>query len=865
MPIWPHWTEGETGYRMAYDVDLTNCDREPIHLLGRVQRFGYLLCVDNEWNICWASENIEDIAGKAASALIGQAADLVLPREAIHAIRNRLQFLRPRRGVEVVYGVALSTSDDLFDVSVHVTGGRIVMEFEPAESLDGMANEIANVRAAIDQIADLPSMAAVYKQTVRFVRMVLGYDRVMLYQFQHDGSGEVVAEAVKHGKEPFLNLRYPASDIPKQARALYVENPIRLIADVSDEGVPIVGRSEEGEEGTLDLSGSRLRSVSPIHLEYLRNMGVGASMSISIIVNGQLWGLIACHHDLPHRPAMSQRNSALLFGQMLSLIIQMRENAEEKASDNQVVDVTTRISQEVARGSSVVDVLISSASTFMEIIKAEGYAVVHEDIVVMHGSTPAQPDILRICGHLNGLTGNQVFETDHLVSFLPEAGVFADLASGVLSVPISRSPRDYVLFFRAEQVRHVRWAGNPEKPVTLGPNGARLTPRKSFEAWQETVLCRSRPWTARDVRIAVQLRIMLLEIVLSLTDEAGREKKVAAERQELLIAELNHRVRNILGLVRGLISQSNSGGETTSEFVRKLDSRVQSLARAHDHITRQNWSAVSLRQLLQTEAESYLLDRKDRLILSGPSVLLVPQAYSSIALVMHEMLTNSAKYGAMSDRIGRVEISLSIDHGGNLIIRWQEIGGPPVSPPTRRGFGSTIVERTLPFELGGGTEIHYDPAGVRAMFLLPKQYFSLGSSTEEEMTDAVVGSSVAFVPPSSVLIVEDNLIIGLEAEEVFQSLGCAEVVVVSSVKAALQALSQAKNAFDFALLDINLGAETSFDIARRLRGEGVPFAFASGYGDSAKMPDDLGDALNIGKPYDADAIISLLGEVLPAA
>ena len=847
---------------MDENVDLTNCDREPIHLLGKVQKFGYLVAVDNEWNICWASDNIDAMVHRPAATLLGQPADVLLSREAIHAIRNRLQFLRPRRGVEVVYGVGINATEALFDVSVHVTGGRIVMEFEPAEPLDGMANDIANVRAAIDQIAELPSMAAVYKQTVRFVRMVLGFDRVMLYQFQHDDSGEVVAEAVKHGKEPFLNLRYPASDIPKQARALYVENPIRLIADVSDDGVPIVGNAAEAGEGMLDLSGSRLRSVSPIHLEYLRNMGVGASMSISIIVNGHLWGLIACHHDMPHRPAMNQRNSALLFGQMLSLIIQMRESGEEKASDGLVTEVTTRISREVAAGADVVDVLSSSAGGFMELLKADGYAVVQQDHVVSMGAVPAPADILRICSHLNGLSGNQVFETDRLVSFLPEAGAFADIAAGVLSVPLSRSPRDYVLFFRSEQVRNVRWAGNPAKAVTLGPNGARLTPRKSFEAWQETVLCRSRPWTARDIRIAVQLRIMLLEIVLSLTDEAGREKQVAAERQELLIAELNHRVRNILGLVRGLISQSNSGGETTAEFVRKLDSRVQSLARAHDHITRQNWSSAPLRQLLSTESESYLINRKDRVILSGPNIMLVPQAYSSMALVMHEMLTNSAKYGAISDRSGRVEINLSIDAAGDLIIDWQEIDGPPVKPPTRRGFGSTIVERTIPFELGGATSIDYHPKGVRATFRLPKAYFLVDTDPVAQAEEPITEPPTAFQPPRSVLIVEDNLIIGLDAEEIFQSLGSEEVLVVPAVRAAMQAIERRAEPFAFALLDINLGPETSFEIARRLREQGVPFAFASGYGDSGRMPEDLGDEVNIGKPYDTDAITSMLGEVL---
>lgn len=835
-------------------VDLTNCDREPIHLLGKVQPFGFLIAVTQDWIISHVSQNVSDYLSVDPQEMLGRPALDYLPAESIHAIRNRLQFVLPRRGVEVIYDLKAEGTERRFDVSVHFIDTTIVMDFEPSASLNGETNDTANVRNAIDRMADLPSVEAIYSQAVRFVKMVTGFDRVMLYKFALDGSGEVVAEAKRYGMTSFLNLRYPATDIPKQARALYLENPIRLIADVSDDGVPVLHHQKAETDAPLDLSGSRLRAVSPIHLEYLRNMKVGASMSISVVINGELWGLIACHHDKPLVPNMRHRNCALLFGQMLSLVLQTRLAAEEKANDARVAELTTEISRTLSSGANSPELLKSSAQAFSEILQSDGFSVVQDDVILSAGKTPHDDAIRQLCTVLNEQPGNEVFGTHHIAALIDGWADGAGAPAGVLSIPISRSPRDYILFFREELVRKVSWAGDPEKPVTYGPNGARLTPRESFEAWQVTVRDQSAEWTPTDFRVASQLRIMLLEVVLRMTDEAGRQRKVANEKQELLIAELNHRVRNILGLVRGLISQTNSGGETTADFVKKLDSRVQSLARAHDQITRHNWAPASFSELIETEAESYLLDKKDRVIVNGPEVLLAPQAFSSMALVMHEMITNSAKYGAISDRKGRVEVDLSIDDAGGLLVSWKEIDGPPVKAPERRGFGSTIIERTIPFELKGEADIAYDIDGVTASFRVPENFVIAGkgdfavpakkSRPSVEKTDA----------PHSVLIVEDNLIIALDAEDIFRSLGTEEVSVIATVEAAVAEIESRDVPFDFALLDINLGSETSYPLALKLLEMNVPFAFASGYGEDLDTPAELEDIMRISKPYDKEAI-----------
>ncbi len=304
-----------------------------------------------------------------------------------------------------------------------------------------------------------------------------------------------VAEAVQTRQGAIFGLRYPATDIPKQARALYVENPIRLIADVSDE--------------TASQSSAMRRILSPaclisreavcvrfltIHLEYLRNMGVASSMSISIIVNGELWGLIACHHDLPHRPAMSQRNSALLFGQMLSLIIQMRESAEEKASDQSVVTSRRKSRGRVAAGAAVFDVLVSAAGGFMEFLKADGYAVVREQAVVVprlyasRGRNHADRHAAERSPRKEGFSHRppRQFHAgggEHLQMSHPACLPFRFRNRRAITCCSSRR----------EQARLVKWAGNPREGRDAGPDGARLTPRKSFDAWQETVLCEACP------------------------------------------------------------------------------------------------------------------------------------------------------------------------------------------------------------------------------------------------------------------------------------------------------------------------------------------------------------------------------------
>jgi two-component sensor histidine kinase/CheY-like chemotaxis protein len=436
----------------------------------------------------------------------------------------------------------------------------------------------------------------------------------------------------------------------------------------------------------------------------------------------------------------------------------------------------------------------------------------------------------------------------------------------MLALPISRSPRDYVVLFRQEIVRSVRWAGDPHQPKQYGPNGDRLSPRKSFEAWSETVRGRSRPFTAMEQRIAESLRATLIEVVLRMSDDAHAERQQAAERQELLIAELNHRVRNILSLIRGLVRQSRGSAGSIDEFVGELDGRIHALARAHNQITSDNWGPAPLRGLIETEAAAYLGGKSDRVETDGPEVLLDPHAFSTLALVLHELMTNSAKYGGLSDS-GRVHVDWSIDGDGDLVLLWRESGGPPVSPPKRQGFGTTIIRRSIPYDLAGEAEIDFPVTGLCARFVIPARHIGQrgpGSVPRVTIPSAEAGARppIADAPLLSgeVLLVEDSLIIAMDAEDILLRLGAERVTTAGTVRQALDALETIRPTA--AILDINLGTETSLAIADKLRGLGIPYLFASGYGEQAQLPDDHAGVPILQKPYSSDGIAGGLRVVL---
>ncbi|WP_425049411.1 HWE histidine kinase domain-containing protein [Psychromarinibacter sp. S121] len=842
-----------------FAVDLTNCDREPIHVLGRVQSYGCLLAVSPDWFVAHLSANCQDMLGLDPDAVLGVPLTEFLPMQTVHLLRSKLQLLDAGDSVGRIFALDVFEDGRLFDASLHRSGHFYIFEFEPRAGDAADGSEMAMVQGLISRVQRNRTVEEMAHDAARGLKALIGIDRVMVYRFEEDDSGTVIAEAREPQLESYLGLHYPASDIPKQARELYTRSPLRLIADVNDTPSPVV--PAVGPDGKpLDLSLAATRAVSPIHLEYLRNMGVGASLSVSILRRGKLWGLFACHHYSPFYIGYDLRSAVELFAQLFNYELAQAETDAELAEIDRARGMHDRVLAQMSDGQDLMDTFDFVAREMADVIPFDGIAIFSNGHYRARGLAPTEEEFLGLARFLNTAQMSQVYATDCISERYPRGADFSERAAGLLALPISRSPRDYIVLFRQEVARTVTWAGNPEKPAELGPNGVRLTPRKSFEAWQEVVKGHSAAWKPGERRAADTLRVTLLEIVLKLTDEAADARQKANDQQELLIAELNHRVRNILNLIRGLVSQGKGDATNIEAYGQVLDARIHALARAHDQLTQKEWHWVSLKSLIRTEVRAFLSEKAERVHIQGPDVDLSPTAFTTMALVVHELVTNSAKYGALSDSSGSVEILITQRPDGGAELGWREKGGPPVQAPTRKGFGTTIIERSVPFELKGTAHVEYKVTGLEAQFGIPTAHAEPAEAQADgdagDTTDAPVPSGRLTGPA---MVVEDNMIIAMDAADMLEHLGASSVRTVAGVADALKALDDTVPVF--ALVDVNLGDENSLPIAERCRELGVKFALATGYGASDDIVESFPDVPILKKPYTIEHIGEALAEL----
>lgn len=834
-------------------VDLTTCDREPIHLLGRVQDFGCLIAISSDWIVAHASENCSAILGLEPAQLLGASFTDMFPRDTVHALRGRMQALARGDGVTHLFGLDLLSDGRFFNVSIHRANRYIVLEFETADPDEAGTRQdaLSMVQALIGRVQRHRDLDKMLKEAATCLRVLLDIDRVMVYRFEADGSGHVLSESLQNGAESFLGLRYPASDIPKQARALYTRNLLRLISDAQAEGHAIVPPSSPDGE-ILDLSLALTRAVSPIHLEYLRNMGVRASLSGSILRRGELWGLFACHNMTPFHIGFAKRNAVELFVQLFNYELAQLEVETERKDEARARELHDRLMAQMSSGQNLVDMFEPLARELQDVIAFDGIAIYSDGTYIARGSAPTEEEFFGLARFLNRAQSSEVFVTDYLIGGYPEAEGFLDRSAGLMAMPISRTPRDYLVMFRREVAQSVLWAGNPEKPAELGPNRLHLTPRKSFTAWRETVRGRCAPWLPGERRAAETLRVTLLEVVLKMSDAMNETRKKADEQQELLIAELNHRVRNILNLIRGLISQSRGESRDVEAFSAVLDHRIHALARAHDQLTRKNWDWVPIRSLVDTEVEAFLSSEFHRVTVTGDPVDLSPPAFTTMALVLHELVTNSVKYGALSVGSGTVGLDIELSKDGGCRLRWRELGGPVVQPPKSRGFGTTIIERSVPFELRGKAEMRFKVTGLEVDFWLPSSYVRASSVETTMPPEQTSQPQVDVALMGEVLILEDNMIIALDGADMLTELGAEQVHTASRVAEALNIHETQETTF--AMLDINLGDETSIAVCKACEAAGIPFILATGYGGAVDTIDAFPEAALVTKPFSLDAL-----------
>ena len=829
------------------EAGLTACDREPIHHIAAIQSFGGLVAANPDGTLAHASANVAAMLDLAASPAPGTPlADIFAP-EALALIAAALADLTRADVPERRFGIDLAGSGTRFDIALHRSGGLSVIEFEPHARND-FADHVSMIVPVIAQLEAIGDPAELCDTAARLVRQMLGYDRVMVYRFHPDESGEVVAEERAADMEPYLGLRYPATDIPRQARELFRRNRFRVIADMNAEAVPIVPAL--GPEDTpLDLSMSMLRAHSQMHLAYMRNMGVGASLAIAIVRHERLWGMISCHHRTPRLPPFSLRTVAELLSQTFSLMLDRILVTRSESLRERARELNDRLLLRLAGGLALADSLPLIDELLGGAVPHDGLSLLVDGEYRASGAAPDEPAFRTIAPLLAGTLGSGLHVTTRLADEIHEAGVFADTATGALVLPLSHGGRDCLVLWRRPLDRTITWAGDPAK--AKAPPGELLQPRASFAAWTETVRGRSAEWDAEQCEIAARLRRTLIEVVLRMNEELGRERARVAEQQDLVIAELNHRVRNILGLIRALVSQSQAEALSVPGFAAILGGRIAALAAAHENLTAKKWGPASLRNLFETELAPYCSEDRARFRLIGDDVALGPEAYTVLALVVHELATNSAKYGSLSARAGTLEVRLARTAFGDLAVSWREAGGPPVSAPSREGFGSTIIRRSIPHDLGGEAEVRFRISGLEADFLVPQRHLANPAPARHASpAPAPAPDHAPDLPaplPTRVLVVEDSIIIALDIEENLKRLGVGEIRVESSVAGALAAIAESPP--DFAMIDFNLGGESSEPIAAALGAAGIRFALATGYAEGDGAFERLGAAAVLRKPY----------------
>jgi chemotaxis family two-component system sensor kinase Cph1 len=521
-------TRFDVQHLQAENLNLNNLEIESIHKMGQIQSHGVLLVLEEpDLKILQVSQNTSKVFGIPAQNLLNKTLDELFDTFQVDRLKAGLSsdeyfdFVNPtkvwakRKGDEYV----------IFDAVFHRNGDNfLILELEPSSTQENIPflSFYHLARASINQLQETANLRDFCKIIVKEVRKVTGFDRVMLYKFDDDGHGAVIAEERLDTMESYLGLHYPESDIPKVARKLFTSNSIRLIPDADAQRIEIVPALNPINQRPLDLTLSILRSASPCHIEYLHNMGVGASLTISLIKDQKLWGLIACHHKTPKHVSYELRKACEFLGRVIFSEISAREETEDYDYRMRLTYIQSTLVDYMSQEENFIDGLVKHQPNLLDLTNAQGVAVCFGGNYTLLGETPSEEDLNFLVQWLKNNVDGEVFYTDSLPQVYPDAERFKNVASGLLAIPISK--KNYVLWFRPEVIQTVNWGGDPNQAFEVNQAGGnvRLCPRKSFDLWKETVRLTSLPWKQVEIKAALELRKAIINIVLRQADELAQ-------------------------------------------------------------------------------------------------------------------------------------------------------------------------------------------------------------------------------------------------------------------------------------------------------------------------------------------------------
>lgn len=714
----------------AEPIDASICEREPIHIPGNVQPHAAMLAVDpTTFLICACSDNLVDMAGVRPADVLGRELGAVLPEGAAARLRHAVEAggltvpTRPWRDT-----VRFGAEERCFALTAHLNDGRLVVELEmlPERPEDFGAATAAQAQDAVNRIRAAPTLVDAAAACADEIRAMTGFERVLVYRFDADWNGEALGESRVEGYPSLLGLRFPASDIPAQARALYTEAPARFVVDRDATPAAVLAEPAAANQ-SVDLTYAYSRALSPIHLEYQRNLGVNGSMSISILAENALWGLVIGHHRRPHYVTPETRALAGLVTDAFALRVQELANLQAWREQLAGIQVRNQLLRRLAAADDFVAALTQGEPTMGDLLQAGGAAVASDGRVALVGATPPEEIVAALAEWLREAVpaDARTFATDDLSRYWPAAADHVGTAAGLLAAWADGERRHLLLWVRPEVVATVTWGGDPNEKVLADTVTRTVLPRRSFERWVEERRGEAEPWAQWQVDGAGTFAAIVEGVVLrqgrKIAELSAKQAELrqALEQKEVLAREIDHRVRNSLQIVAGVMLMQARGVTDPAAKAAFQDTyaRVMSVARVHDSLQHAETAEMvdigrTLRQLCADLAAG-IGGGAGRLEVDAAAKLMVPSRTAvALSLIATELVTNALKYAYEPGEDGPIRVSVEprgdsglamhvCDRGRGLPADWAD------RPRIHGGLGMRVIRAMLQ-QIGGELQVETD-------------------------------------------------------------------------------------------------------------------------------------------------------------
>jgi chemotaxis family two-component system sensor kinase Cph1 len=719
-----------TSFVTAKNVDLSNCDREQIQFPAAILPHGVMLVLrEPELTIQQASQNTGSAFGVEAAALIGQRLARLLDRHDLESIRQKLrsdplQGPPTRVGIVKILGLenpALPHENEQWNVLAHRFDQVLFLEFEPALRNHQLpiSDLYSDLRVALAKLHKARSAQEFLDLVVEQIRVFTGFDRVMAYKFLQDGSGWVRSESAVKGQIAFLGQHFPPSDVPAPAKRIFSMSWLRHQPDIDYVPVPMIPENNPVTGGPLDMSLAVLRSVSVMYTGYLKNMGTHASMVMTLLRDGKLWGLIACHHHAgPKHVSYEVRTACEFLANMVSLLLAEKEDLEFSDYKLKLKDTQARLIATLTRGGPLGDALIKWQPNLLDFVRATGAAVLSDGKLSLLGNTPTGQQVRALVAWLSANVPGEIFANDSLASVLPEAETFSSVASGVLAIRFAGNKNDYILWFRPEVIQTVSWAGDPHKPVDISDDGQRLLPRTSFALWVESVKLKSEPWLELEVQAARELRVAALEVVLGHAEKL-RGFNAGMQRTHIELDVFGYVASDDLkGPLREIHNYSKSLLEERADQLKpedaeklratiRLTDRMDDLLDSLQHYSRVTRSELTRRPCDLNQVVADVLDSLHAGIREAGAEIRIPRTLpaidtepASIGAVFSNLVSNAIKYNDKAAKWVEIGFEERINEPPVFYVRDNGIG---IAPENFEAIFTIFRRLHGPTEFGGGT------------------------------------------------------------------------------------------------------------------------------------------------------------------